>query len=197
MSAARTRLAAAALVIAATPAQAHVVVEGLSGFPGGLLHPLLVPAHGLALFALGLAIGLQVPSHRLALPAIFFCAMGGAAALVMSAFSAATPEHAVLASGALAGLLAACGRPLPLILTGLLAIATAGAILFDSVPVVISAYETLFSLAGTALAATALVALIAMLAALCRRQWQIIGLRIAGSWSAAIALMVLALRLTR
>lgn len=197
MTAMRAGLAIAALVLAAVPAKAHVVVEGIGGFPGGLLHPLLAPAHGLAIFALGLAIALQARIHRLILPAVFFFAMAGACALIVTAFSAANPELAVLAAGTLAGLLAAYGRPLPFAITGLTAVATAFAILLDSVPAVISARETLLALAGTALSATALLALTAIAAGFCRAGWQIIGLRIVGSWTAAIALMVLALRLTR
>ena len=102
-----------------------------------------------------------------------------------------------MAAGTLAGLFAAYGRPLPLAVTGPLAAATATAILFDSVPAVISARETVLSLAGTALAAIVLLAVAAAIAASRRLDWQTIGIRIAGSWVAATALMVLALRLTR
>jgi hydrogenase/urease accessory protein HupE len=54
----------AALLLATDPAHAHDVVAGVGGFYGGLLHPLLVPAHVLALTSLGLLIGQQTPRQR-------------------------------------------------------------------------------------------------------------------------------------
>ena len=69
------RLGAAALALLllfnADAARAHAPVPGLEGFPGGLLHPLLVPAHLLALLGLGLFIGQQ--RSRLS-TALFFAA---------------------------------------------------------------------------------------------------------------------------
>ena len=46
-------------------------------------------------------------------------------------------------------------------------------------------------------AAMAIVALVMAIAMLARRPWQRIGVRIAGSWIAASAILVLALRLAR
>ncbi len=53
----RAALAAVILCLATAAAQAHTVIPGIGGFPGGLLHPLLVPAHALTLIALGLLAG--------------------------------------------------------------------------------------------------------------------------------------------
>src|ERR1043166_9924037 len=45
--------------LAATPALAHPPPLGLTGFSGGLLHPLFVIDHVIALLALGLLMGSQ------------------------------------------------------------------------------------------------------------------------------------------
>ena len=44
----RAALAAVILCLATAAAQAHTVIPGIGGFPGGLLHPLLVPSHALS-----------------------------------------------------------------------------------------------------------------------------------------------------
>jgi hypothetical protein len=73
----------------------------------------------------------------------------------------------------------------------------AGAIMFDSVPQEISIHATLVALAGTMLSATLALALIALAGAAAQRQWLGIAVRIAGSWTAASAILVLALRLAK
>jgi urease accessory protein len=65
------------------------------------------------------------------------------------------------------------------------------------VPQEISMRKTFLALAGTALVAFIIVAGVGTLAALARRDWQRIGIRIVGSWIAASAILVLALRLAR
>ena len=66
MSARRWLLAAMAFVLSAQPAFAHPAPLGIGGFPGGLIHPLFVPAHAMAVVALGLLIGQQAAWSRLA-----------------------------------------------------------------------------------------------------------------------------------
>ena len=41
--------------------RAHTTIEGLEGFGGGVVHPLMTPAHLLLLIALGLLAGQQTP----------------------------------------------------------------------------------------------------------------------------------------
>src|SRR5262250_488988 len=85
------------LVVAGGPAQAHDVVAGVGGFSGGLLHPLLVPAHALALLALGLALGQQ---PRWPAGALFFgVGLVAGITLIVAAF-AITTDTAVLAVAA-------------------------------------------------------------------------------------------------
>jgi NADH-quinone oxidoreductase subunit M len=67
----RAALAAVILCLATAAAQAHTVVPGIGGFPGGLIHPLLVPAHTLSLIALGLLAGRFPSATQARLLAVF------------------------------------------------------------------------------------------------------------------------------
>lgn len=190
------RIAAALLALCclAGEAQAHTVIEGLGGFRGGLLHPVLVPAHALSLLALGLLIGQQRRRARLILLAAFVAALAVATVLIVRAFAPTDTETAVLASGAVAGLLVAAGRPLPLPMSGLPVLLGGAALQLDSVPAVPSIGETLASLAGTALTATLLMVLVAGNTMEPKRAWLQVGVRVAGSWIAAAIALVLALK---
>jgi len=183
------------LLVASQPAQAHDVVAGVGGFSGGLLHPLLVPAHALALVALGLTLG-QPGRLRYAGLLLFAAGLAAGIALIVTAF-AITTDLAVLAVAAVAGIALAVGRPLPLAMSGPLAVVAGLAIALDSVPEEISMQTTFLALVGTAISATLAVMLVAGLARRLARDWQRIGLRIAGSWIAASAILVLAVRLGR
>ena len=187
-------LAATVVPLSASAAQAHTVIDGVGGFPGGLLHPLLVPAHGLALIALSCLVGRFEWRTRLMLIALFAAGCGLAIALVTMAFSANAAELVVLALASLTGLLLAAGLRLPSPIVAILVICVGAAITLDSVPAVLTVKETILSLCGTVLAATSLLALIAFLSAAGPSLWQRIGIRILGSWIAASAIMVLALR---
>lgn len=193
----RRRPAVAALfALFATPAQAHVVIEGLSGFSGGLLHPLLVPAHVLLLLTLGLLAGQQsARSRRLLLP-LFAAALIAAIALIASAVAYDT-GNAILWLCVVSGTLLALAWPLPPLVAAALTGVSAVALMLDSVPAVLSVEETLKALSGTALSAVVLFGAIAFVSARANRSWQLIGGRILGSWAAASAILVLALRLAK
>lgn len=185
-------LAAVLLPFSPFDAHAHTVIDGIGGFPGGLLHPFLVPAHALALVALGCLAGTLGLRYRLALIGSFIAV---SVVLVAMAVSATNAELVVLALGAAAGLLLASGWKVSLVSIPL-AICVAAAVMLDSVPAVLSVQETILSLAGTGLAATSIVAAIAFLSAAGPQVWQQIGIRIFGSWIAASTIMVLALRMS-
>lgn len=191
----RAALAAAIMMLATASAPAHTVVPGIGGFPGGLLHPLLVPAHVLTLIALGLMTGPFPARAHLLLLAAFASAALGAFALVAMAYSAMQAEMIVLCIGAAIGLLLAANVALPAPATAVAAAAVAGTLIFDSVPPVLSVAETATSLTGTALSSIALVAATALLSRALPARIRPIAIRIAGSWIAASAIMVLALRL--
>ena len=191
----RAALAAALLCLATAAAQAHTVIPGIGGFAGGLLHPLLVPAHTLALIALGLLAGGFSIRAQILLLAIFAIAACVSFAFIAMAYSATQAETLILCLGAAIGLVLAAGLlpPLP-IAAGVTAVAS-GALMFDSVPPVLSASETALSLTGAAMAAMALATMSAWLSGALPRRIREMAIRIAGSWIAASAIMVLALRL--
>ena len=191
----RAGLALAALLIGVGPACAHDVVAGVGGFYGGLIHPLLVPAHGLALAALGLLIGQQTP--RAGLKAVFAAALLLGVIVIVSAFAARDVDYAILGIAAAAGVAVAIARPLSVVVSCPLAAVAGVAIELDSVPQGISMQTTFLALAGTAVGAFLVVMFLADLAVCLQRDWQRIGARVAGSWIAASAILVLALRLSR
>ena len=82
-------------------------------------------------------------------------------------------------------------------LIGLMAFAAGSALPLNAPPHEITIASATASQAGLAVAAMAIVALVMAIAILARRPWQRIGVRIAGSWIAASAILVLALRLAR
>jgi urease accessory protein len=187
-------VASTVLVVMATPAAAHAVL-GVTGFVGGLLHPLLMPSHLMAALALGLLIGQQGWGSGVPLMyAIAVCAGLGVIALgTVPRFA----EETVLAAGGAVGLLVALAwRVLWVVGAGLAAVA-GFALALDSPPEAISLAEAHLTLLGTALGAPVLVAAAAFVAARLCRDWQRIGMRIAGSWIAASAMLVLALRFLR
>jgi urease accessory protein len=187
----------AALLLAADPAHAHDVVAGVGGFYGGLLHPLLVPAHVLALTSLGLLIGQQTPRQRAGLLGLFAASLIAGIMVIVAAFAVTSAGHAILAVTAAAGIAVAVARPVSMLVSGPLAMVAGAAIALDSVPQEISMLTTLVALIGTAIGAFLLTMLLADLTVYLKRDWQRIGLRVAGSWIAASAILVLALRLAR
>jgi urease accessory protein len=191
----RAALAAALLLSPTAPAQAHVVIEGVSGFSGGLLHPLLVPAHTLTLIALGLLAGTFEARPRILLLAMFAAAAIAAFGLIAMAYSATQAETLILCLGAAIGLLLAADVTPPFPVAPLFTIVIAGAIVFDSVPPVLTVGETALALSGTTLASIALVAATAWISGALPQRIRVLARRIAGSWIAASAMMVLALRL--
>jgi len=187
----------AAVLACCDPASAQTI-EGLGGgFYGGLLHPVLTPTHGLALLGLGLLIGQQPAGKRL-LPLLLF-ALALAAALLALAFAVGeTPAGDVLLMAvALSGALVAAAFRLPLLVLGPLALAIGAAIGLDSPPEVISVQEGVVMLIGTGLGATIALGLVVEGAARMARDWQRIGVRVLGSWTAASALLAIAVRFAR
>jgi hydrogenase/urease accessory protein HupE len=187
----------AALALAATPALAHDVVLGVGGFTGGLLHPLLVPAHLLALTGLALFLGQQPRVTSAGLLAVFTASLIVGVIAIVSAVSPVFQGEVVLGVAAVAGLLVALARPITMLLSLPLIVIAGIAIMLDSVPDDMSMQRTFLALVGTVLAAVVVIVLIAEIGRALRRDWQRIGVRIVGSWIAASAILVLALRLAR
>jgi urease accessory protein len=180
----------------ATPALAHAPMVGLDGFLGGLLHPFFVPAHLLALLALGLLIGGQAGGRAQLLTMFTFGLVAGLVAIALAAGPSSANEVLIVAA-ALAGLWGAAALPLPPLAGWPLAAVTGAAIGLDSPPEVVSIATANLMLVGTGLGAVVVVCALCIALPRLTRDWQRIGVRIAGSWTAAAAILVLALRLVR
>ena len=183
---------AVAFVATAAPASAHPVF-GVTGFAGGLLHALLVPTHLMAVVALALLIG-QQRRGRGAVIAYAAAIIAGLGAIAL-AYVPTRAEEGVLAAAASAGLLVALARPLPRSVGVLLAGAVGLAVALDSPPETISLRDANLALLGTAIGAVLVLLAVLQVATRLTRGWQRIGARIVGSWIAATAILVLALRL--
>jgi len=191
---ARAGMAAVLLAVPGT-ASAHAVF-GVTGFFGGLLHALVVLSHVLAIMALALLIGQQGWGHGWrhgALAAYVVAVFAGLGAIAL-AIVPTLAEQALLVFAMMAGLLAALARPLPPALGALLAAAVGLSLALDSPPEAITLREANLALVGTALGAAIVLLVLVQGTSRLRRDWQRIGARIVGSWIAASAILVLALR---
>lgn len=181
----------------AGPALAHTPMVGLGGFSGGLLHPVLVPAHGLALLGLGLLVGQQALRDRFALLLVFAAALLAGIGAIVAAVAVTGAATVILAIAGVSGILVAVGLPALRVVSAGLAAILGAALALDSVPEAISMRASLIELAGTAAGAGLIVTIVAALAAAGKRPWQRIGARILASWTAASAIFVLALQFAR
>jgi urease accessory protein len=170
-------------------------VESLGGFYGGLLHPVLTPTHALGLLGLGLLIG-QHPARKRVVSLTLFALALAAGLIALALAVGETAAGTVLLAGiAASGALVAAAFRLPLLVLGALAAAMGAAIGLDSPPEVISYEKAIAMLIGTGLGATIGLGLVIVGTARMARDWQRIGVRVLGSWTAASALLAIAVRL--
>jgi urease accessory protein len=106
-------------------------------------------------------------------------------------------NEAVLGSAIVAGLFVALARPLPQLAGTVLAIVLGTAIALDSPPEVVSVSEANLMLIGTGIGAAVFLIVVALATRQVRPRWATIGIRILGSWIAAIAVLAVALRFVR
>ncbi|HMA74913.1 MAG TPA: hypothetical protein VKP67_25980 [Xanthobacteraceae bacterium] len=166
---------------------------GVEGFVRGLLYPVLAPAHFMSLLGLGLIAGRDVFVQLPTLAAFASGLAGGLGAIAWGIGE--TPANDVLvAMAGLCGLIAATGMSAPVWLTAPVALVAGAALGFDSPPDVIALREAVLMLVGTLCGGIAALAVIGATASVLFRPWHSIATRIAGSWIAAIAILVLALR---
>jgi urease accessory protein len=164
------------------------------GFAAGFVHPLLAPAHLLSLIGLGLLAGGAVGRATIIIVAAFALSLaGGLGAIAWGAGE--TPANGVLFLAAgVCGAIAALGLPAPTWLAVPVALVIGCAVGLDSPPDAISLREAVWTLIGTGCGAVAALVLMMGIVAVIRRAEWVIALRVAGSWLAAIAMLVLALR---
>jgi len=176
---------------------AHPAFAGATGFYGGLLHPLFVPAHAIAVLSLGLLIGPQMPHGRWPVALAYAAGLGIGFAAMILAFAPRFSAEALLAITAIVGALVALARVLPWPIVCVLALAVGIALAFDSSPGGISVREANVIIVGTFCGAVILLWVILVVVASFRREWQKLGMRILGSWIAASAVLALVWQLAR
>jgi urease accessory protein len=161
-------------------------------FLDGLLHPLLAPAHVVAL------VGLAVAAGRAGLPAATVAAFAAGLAAGLGALAWGVGEtpapDVLLAVAGFCGILAAALPRVPAWPAVTLAPIVGVAIGLDSPPEATLLNEAVLMLLGTACGGVIAFAVIVLAASLFGRVGQGLALRVAGSWVAAIAILVLALR---
>lgn len=183
-----------ALLCLPTIAQAHSPMAGIGEFYGGILHPILVPAHALALVLLALLAGQGGLAavrrcHLSFLPALAL----GLVLAGMGINPASNLEPALLLISALAGLLIVLQWRPPLAVF-YAAGAGVGLLLgLDSTPEDLAPGPAAAALLGTGLGAFLCLLLLADLSERAQRDWQRVALRVLGSWGTASATLVLAL----
>jgi hydrogenase/urease accessory protein HupE len=182
-----------AVMIVSEPALAHAPIKGIGTFYNGVLHPVLVPAHLLMIFGLGLLLGQHAPqASRVAwfgFVLAFWIGLAGAW------LGYSIPDVVPLAFAMSAGLLVAFERIGHFGIAAALAAAAGLCLGLASAPEGIAEGERWLVLLGTATGGVLLISYVGGLAAALVRPWQRIGVRVAGSWTAAGAGIVLALAL--
>jgi hypothetical protein len=164
-------------------------LTGVADFPA--------PTHLLAIIALGLLSG----QHAVKFPALAF--IGLAAGLALGSFTVATgvgenPAATALLAFAVTGAASViAGLALPRWIAASLALAIGAALPLNAPPREITIANAMAAQAGLAVAALATFVAVALVAMSATRPWQRVGMRIVGSWIAASAILVLALRLAR
>ena len=189
------RLLAPALVTATSPAFAHSPIEGIDSFYGGLLHPVFVPGHFLLLLALGLYLG-QRGDRNNSIPLAAFVA-ATLTGFVLAWFEIGSNlDVLILGLCGLIGLLIAASFGVGVIFSVVIAVACGLLLGMDSTQETLTGKEKFVAFFGNGIAFYFLILYpIAIAEWTNGRTWQKIGVRVAGSWIAAAALMVLALTL--
>lgn len=174
---------------------AHGSVAGFGGFAGGFLHPLFDLGLLLAVLACALVLG----QHGLAsarLPAA--CGIGGLAVGLLAGLATGPAGFVgplLLVLVAAAGALVASGRCVPGAWLGLLLAALGAGLGLGAEPTGASRAEQAFALAGSFVGTCIWAADGALLVQALKKPWGRVLVRVAGSWLAACALLVLALQL--
>jgi hypothetical protein len=169
----------------------------VAGFLEGAVQA-LTPSHLLAIVALALALGPD--AERFPVLPIAACAVGlgvASAGLAAALRAAETVPLFLLAVAGLLGGAVASRLHVPTTAQLVAAAATGGLIAFDAPPQAIRLPQAVAAQIGTATAVLVALALIVIVVRKATRPWQTVALRILGSWIAASAILVIALRLVR
>jgi hypothetical protein len=182
------------LLAGAMPALAHSPIMGIGGVPGGALHAVLIPEHGMGLLALGLVLGRQPwPERRTGMLIFIITLICGLVAASFAFGEALAADVLLTATGILGLLIAAAWAPR---FIGWIVAAIIGLTLgLDSRPEVATTEEMVRMLIGSAIGAIVVPVLVSEVAFRLRGAAQLMVSRVMGSWIAAIAILVLSLRI--
>ena len=179
-------------LIAAPSAHAHLMNTGLGPFNDGLTHLFVTPEDLLPVIALALLAGLRGPRFGrtvlFALPVAWL--VGSAAGLLLVVPITLTVAETIVTIAL--GVLSAADRPLPLASVACLAILLGllhGILNGSELPK--TSLSGLISAVGVAAALFVAVSLLAGQAVSMRARWARVAVRVAGSWIAAIGLLML------
>jgi urease accessory protein len=173
--------------------EAHSPIPGIGAFYGGLLHPILVPPQLLLLLAVNLAVGSSGrTAARLGSIAII---VGLVVGLVFGSLLHITPLSSRILL--LAALACATAVILATTLSGSVAFVSscfAGLLVgLDSAPESEPLGSSLLASAGTLIGGLLLTLIVLAISISLTRDWQRIGIRVLGSWIAAVAILVASL----
>ncbi len=181
-----------AMILSSGPAVAHAPIKGIGAFYNGLLHPLFVPAHLLLLISLGLLLGQHAPKLSRSGWAGFVLALCVALAGGY-ALGATVSLPALLLVALLAAAFVIFDRPFAAPLAAVIGIAVGLGIGLDSMPETASGRQAWLGLIGSGIGAVLILSYVGGFTAALDRPWHRIAIRVAGSWIAASALIVLIL----
>jgi urease accessory protein len=185
---------AAALSVAATGAHAHSSAQGIGDFYAGFLHPITAPEHVLPFFALGVLAAQQAPRGQFALPVFWVVLMAGAA---LALWQPALPGIGFvnILSALVLGALIALNARLPAAPLFALAAAfglTHGVANGTAITATIRPYLFIPGLGLAALVVSGYGLVLTDWLLRRKAGWITIAVRVAGSWIAAIGMLVLA-----
>jgi hydrogenase/urease accessory protein HupE len=183
------------LVGLVTPAWAHAPIMGIGGVFGGVLHALLIPEHGMSLLALGLVLGREQQGVRRLGEMIFVAALMAGLLAISFAFEQTFGGDVLIATTCILGLFMAAAWVPPPWISWIFAAITGLTFALDSPPEVTSMDEAIRMLIGSGLGAAIALVIVAEGSAWLRGDAPTMVMRVAGSWMAAIATLVLALRI--
>ena len=168
----------------------------MTAFLGGLIQ-FFIPTHLLAVVALGLLAGQHTRPTRSDMPGMLVVGLVIGSAAIALAMRETPAASVLLLLAVLAASVVGVARPTPPSVGVLLAFGIGVALPLNAPPHEITIPAAIAAQIGFAVAALATFVLVTVVAMQATRPWQRIGVRIVGSWIAASAILVLALRLAR
>lgn len=178
-------------------AAAHSAIAGSDGFIAGLLHPLQDVLQALAASVVGLFIGQQRSATSNPASGGFIAGFSAGLATAFLPAQASLPVYPILSVGLIGGAVVALTPSLPNWLSIAASIAAGAVIGLDLVPGAASLAAISFTVAGSFCSVVLLFVHAAYVAnwacSNTGRPWLGIGVRIAGSWIAAISVLMTAL----